>query len=356
MAFSPAAASPIVPASGIGAERMPLRSTHSIHNLRVLVVDDQASVRLALSHELLRSGATTVFQAAHAQEAVQLFIEHRPDLVLLDIRLPDQDGYWVARRLRESENGDWTPIVFLSGLDNELDVWRGIEAGGDDYLVKPVKSIVLMAKLRAMQRLLDMRRRLVSLSQELHTANLQLNAMVELDALTGLINRRGLERILHTAIADAQREQQPLTLMLCDLDHFKHYNDTLGHVQGDACLRAIGHLLKEVCLRPRDDACRFGGEEFALVLPNTPRSGAMTFARALLSVLHSRRLPHPGSPIADFVTLSGGITTCIPDASTNAESMLMRADQALYAAKAQGRDRFFSFEMQMDTIEQLRTP
>lgn len=325
-----------------------------ISNIRVLLVEDQTSVRQLITYELQRSGAAQVYEATDADSAVELFQKHRPDLVLLDIRLPGKDGYWVARRIRESENGDWTPIIFLSGLDNDLDVWQGIESGGDDYLVKPVKPIVLMAKLRAMQRLLDMRRRLVSMSAELRQANQRLNHMVEIEPLTGLVNRRGLERILHTEIDAARREQQPLTLMLCDLDFFKPYNDTLGHLKGDECLREIGRLLNEVCVRTQDVAFRYGGEEFALLLPHTSRSDAMTFARALGSVLRKRAIAHPASAISSCLTISGGITTCIPDANTDQESLIMRAEQALYAAKAQGRDRFFSFEMQMDTIEQLR--
>lgn len=321
----------------------------------VLVVEDQASVRAALVGELKHAGVSDVMEAASGDVALQLFKLRRPDLVLLDIRLSDHnDGYWVAQQMREAEPGGWTPIIFLSGLDSDLDVWRGIEAGGDDYLVKPVKPIVLVAKLRAMRRLLDMRRRLVTMSEELHLANQRLNEMVEVDPLTGLVNRRGFDRILHSEILAARRDGLPLTLMLCDLDHFKRFNDTVGHVQGDACLREVGRILKEVCVRPRDAAARYGGEEFALILPNTPRSGAMTFARALGSLMDRRAIAHPDSPLGESLTLSGGITTCVPDDSTSAEGMLMRADEALYAAKAQGRARFFSFEMQMDTIEQLR--
>lgn len=319
----------------------------------VLLVEDQASVRATLAGELRHVGVSEVLEAASADAALQLFKLRRSDLVLLDIRLPGgNDGYWVAQRMREAEPGGWTPIIFLSGLDGDLDVWRGIEAGGDDYLVKPVKPIVLAAKLRAMRRLRDMRRRLVELTEELHVANQHLNEMVEMDPLTGLVNRRGFDRILHSEILAARRDGVPLTLMLCDLDHFKRYNDTLGHVQGDACLKEVGRVLHDVCMRPRDVASRYGGEEFALILPNTPRSGAMTFARALGKLLKARAIAHPGSPNGETLTLSGGITTCVPDDGTSAETMLMRADEALYAAKAQGRDRFFSFEMQMDTIEQ----
>ena len=319
---------------------------------KVLVVEDQRAVRAVLVAQLRHAGVADIVEAGNSDTAVAAFIEHRPDLVLLDIKLPGNDGYWVAQQMRNAEPGGWTPIIFLSGLDSDLNVWRGIEAGGDDYLVKPVKPSVLMAKLRAMRRLLDMRRRLVSMAHELHVANQRLNAMVELDALTGLVNRRGFDRLLHHEILAAQRDGTPLTLMLCDLDHFKRYNDALGHVQGDNCLREIGRLLREVCMRPRDVATRYGGEEFALILPNTPRSGAMTFARALGRLLEVRDIAHPDTPLGNRLTLSGGITTCVPDANTSSESMIMRADEALYAAKAHGRNRFFSFEMQLDTVEQ----
>ncbi len=319
---------------------------------KVLVVEDQKAVCAVLVAHLRHAGVPHVLEAGDGANALELFIQHRPDLVLLDIKLPGKDGYWVAQQMRSAEPGGWTPIIFLSGLDSDLNVWRGIEAGGDDYLVKPVKPIVLVAKLRAMRRLLDMRRRLVSMAQELHVANQRLNAMVELDSLTGLINRRGFDRLLHREILAARRDRTPLTLMLCDLDHFKRYNDALGHVKGDNCLREIGRLLREVCVRPRDVATRYGGEEFALILPNTPRSGAMTFARALGKVLEVGAIAHPDSPLGSLLTLSGGITTCVPDANTSAESLIMRADEALYAAKAHGRNRFFSFEMQLDTLEQ----
>ncbi|XAH25082.1 diguanylate cyclase [Xylophilus sp. GW821-FHT01B05] len=319
----------------------------------VLVVEDHETTRRLLVKELQQAGVGQVLEAGRGDEALALFRAHRPDLVLLDVVLPEQDGYWVAQQMRGTENGGgWTPIIFLSARDSDLDLWRGIEAGGDDYLTKPVKPIVLRAKLHAMRRLVDMRRRLTTLSEELHTANRQLNQMAEHDALTGLLNRRGFDRVLHQEIAAGCREGTPLTLMLCDLDYFKAYNDRLGHVQGDVCLQQISRLLNEVCARPRDVAARYGGEEFALILPNTPRSGAMTFARALAEVLRRGALPHPDSSLGGLVTLSGGITTCVPGAGTSAEAMVMRADEALYAAKAQGRNRFFSFEMQMDTLEQ----
>lgn len=326
--------------------------THARSPLTVLVVDDQSSARVALAGSLDQLGHR-VLEAGDAQWALEQFRRHQPDVVLLDVMMPGHDGYWLARKMRELEVGRWTPILFLSAKDGENDLFLGIESGGDDYLVKPVSAVVLEAKLRAMQRLREMQQRLVDLSAELRSANRHLQTLSELDELTALLNRRGFDRLLHEEIVAATRTQQPLTLVLCDIDSFKSYNDALGHVEGDRCLTRVGGLLKEACHRPRDRAARYGGEEFALILPNTPKSGAMTFARAIRRMLDRLAIEHPASPVGDRVTLSGGITTCVPTAETTVEGMVMRADQSLYAAKRQGRDRFFSFEMQIDTVEQL---
>jgi diguanylate cyclase (GGDEF)-like protein len=293
-----------------------------------------------------------VLEADSGEIALRLFQTEKPDLVLLDVEMPGHDGYWVASQLRAAEAGGWTPIIFLSSRDQDQDLWQGIESGGDDYLVKPVSTTVLQAKLRAMQRLRRMQTRLIELSDELRASNEQLTRISHEDALTRLMNRRAFDLRLEQEIASARREQQPLTLVLCDIDHFKGYNDALGHVEGDVCLQRMARLLRETCRRPRDCAARYGGEEFALILPGTPRSGAMTFARAVLRTLELTALHHPCSPVAMHVTLSGGITTCTPDDATTVEGLLRRADDALYAAKSRGRNRFFSFEMQMDTLEQ----
>jgi diguanylate cyclase (GGDEF)-like protein len=327
-------------------------SSHSGSALNILVVDDDTAVRAHLA-ALLDAAGHRVIEAHSADWALELFERHRPDLVLLDVVMPEHDGYWLARQLRERETGQWTPIIFLSGRDHDEDLAQGIEAGGDDYLVKPISPLVLAAKLRAMRRLMAMQTRLLELSAQLRASNEHLQHLSVHDTLTSLLNRRGFDEQFNTAFAVARRAQSPLTLMLCDLDHSKAYNDSLGHGAGDDCLRRIGELLRQVCRRPGDLAARYGGEEFALILPDTPKSGAMTLARAMRRVFEIEALPHPGSPSAAHVTLSGGITTCIPDDSTTVEGMLMRADEALYVAKAKGRNRFFSFEMQLDSVEQL---
>ncbi|MBU0917736.1 GGDEF domain-containing response regulator [Aquabacterium parvum] len=325
----------------------------SIPALNILLVEDQTAVRKALGFQLQRQGHR-VIEAADGQQALALFRSERPDLVLMDVVLPGEDGYWAAQQIRLLEGSDWTPIIFLSSRDSELDLQKGIEAGGDDYLFKPASPVVLAAKLHALTRLQRMRRQLIDTSEALRQANERLSHLSLLDELTQIGNRRSFDERLHQSVKACAREQQPLSLFLCDVDHFKAYNDHHGHLQGDACLKEIGQVLRGVCQRPQDHAARYGGEEFALILPNTPRSGAMTFARALQNMLARRSLNHPGSPFG-CVTLSGGITTLVPDATTNAQQLVMRADQALYNAKAKGRNCYFSFEMQMDTHEQLQS-
>lgn len=320
--------------------------------LKILIVDDDSSVRVQLA-ALLDAAGHRVIEAQSAMWALEMFEKHQPDLVLLDVLMPVYDGYWLAHQLRERETGKWTPIIFLSGRDHDEDLVRGIESVGDDYLVKPISPAVLAAKLKSMRRLMSMQARLLELSEALSLSNQHLQHLSEHDPLTKLLNRRGFDNGLASAIATARRSHTPLTLMLCDLDHFKAYNDNKGHTAGDECLRQVGDLIRQMCRRPGDQAARYGGEEFALILPDTPKSGAMTLARAMQRVFEVAAVPHPASPIAGHVTLSGGLTTCIPDAGTTVEGMLTRADEALYVAKAKGRNRFFSFEMQLDSMEQL---
>ncbi|WP_245591408.1 diguanylate cyclase domain-containing protein [Derxia gummosa] len=299
--------------------------------MTVLVVDDQTATRAALRAQLMQMGHR-VLEAEGADDALRQFHRRRPDLVLLDVEMPGHDGLWIAREMRSLEPDGWTPIIFLSARRHDIDLWQGIAAGGDDYLVKPASPMVLAAKLRVMERLTLMRRRLVEMS--------------ETDPLTSLRNRRAFDLRLAQEIASARRERSPITLVLCDVDCFKNYNDALGHQAGDRCLKAIGAMLNLACRRPRDVAARYGGEEFALILPGTPRDGAAAFALKLEQMVQLAGLPHPRSVVANTVTLSGGMVSCIPDETVNASRLIAAADEALYAAKAQGRDRFVSIELE----------
>jgi len=316
----------------------------------ILVVDDSRTTRRMFVQELGYEKSFKILEASNGNECIEIFTLHRPDLVLLDIDMPIMNGYQVAQKIREIDAGGWTPIIFLSALSRDLDILKGIESGGDDYFIKPVRSAILLAKIRVMQRLLDAQTRLVKLTRELNAANEKLNRAVEIDGLTQLVNRHGLDRLLYAAIDAARIDMEPLTIVLMDIDHFKLFNDHYGHVDGDECLKKFSQILKEVCIHDYYVAARYGGEEFALVMPKTSRTGAMTFARALMHTLALKNIRHENSPVKPHLTVSGGITTVIP--TTSAEGLLRRADEALYTAKSQGRNRFFSYELQLNTIDQ----
>jgi diguanylate cyclase (GGDEF)-like protein len=277
--------------------------------------------------------------AETGEQGLEVFAAERPGMILLDVKMPGIDGYETARRIRALRPEEWVPIIFLSASEYDQDLERAIECGGDDYLVKPVSAVVLSAKIRALQRLDHMRRKLLDVSSELSTANQRLEALSHQDALTGIANRRAFDFLLERQCAEAVRRRSPLSVVLCDVDHFKAYNDHYGHVAGDECLRQVAAALKRGCKRTIDVAARYGGEEFALLLPDTPRDGALLVAEAARGEVAALELPHAASPTSHRVTFSGGIATYDPARDKASRDLTARADEALYRAKNLGRDR-----------------
>jgi diguanylate cyclase (GGDEF)-like protein len=314
--------------------------------MKILLVDDSATIRAATIQMLEKMGHT-VTMAENGELALAAYERERPDLVLMDVTMPVMDGYAAAQQIRTRYPEDWVPIIFLSGADNEQHLERGIRAGGDDYLIKPASYVVLHAKIHAMQRIDDMRRRLLKVSAELASANRALERMSRQDWLTELANRRYFDTFLADELARARRSKQELCLALCDVDFFKAYNDHYGHQAGDECLKQIARALQSGCRRPADLAARYGGEEFALVLPETNLAGAVQVGEAIRQAVLQLQIPHGHSAIAAHVTLSVGVAGLHPGMDAQPERLIAAADQALYQAKKLGRNRVVN--LQADT-------
>ncbi|MBA6349202.1 MULTISPECIES: diguanylate cyclase [unclassified Colwellia] len=304
--------------------------------MNILVVDDNKFIREVVSAMIIDSGHIAVVANGHVQAMAALKKENI-DLVLMDIEMPEVDGFALTKMIRK-EYPKWFPIIFLSSNDSEEYLTQGIDAGADDYLTKPIKQVILSAKLRAMERITKMK-------GALERANKQLEILSSIDPLTQILNRRGLEEVLASAWQINERQQGELSILMIDIDFFKPYNDNYGHPQGDKCLVQVANTLNETLNRATDSLARYGGEEFIVVLPFTPVEGARFKAKELSLALLSQKIKHEYSSIFPYVTVSIGIaTTSAADHVSNASELIKQADIALYQAKDQGRNRSSVFQ------------
>jgi len=306
--------------------------------MKILVVEGNPD-SLQFIQRTVEAMGNVPLLATSGSAAIDLFLQERPDIVLLDMLLPDLNGPEVARQLRSLETpSEWTPIIFLSARDSDDDLEQGIIAGGDDYLHKPASEVVLRAKIRAMQRIVQMRYSLVAMTRQLDSANRELKRLSTADGLTGLANRRHFDATLKREWRRSTRLASPLALVLCDVDFFKAFNDKHGHQAGDDCLRLVAEVLSGALVRGGDLAARYGGEEFAVILPNTDLEGAQLVAERIRQALCQLEHEHGDSSFG-IVTISAGIAAEIAMIGSEPEQLIAAADRALYLAKERGRNR-----------------
>ncbi len=308
-------------------------------SIKILVVEDSKVTLKVLGNYLASMEVVRPLFAETGTEALESFKKERPDIVLLDAKLPDIDGFEVARRIRGMELAEeWTAIIFLTALNKDEDLAQGIAAGGDDYLVKPVSETVFHAKVRAMQRLVEMQRKLVDLTRKLDSANAELLRLSTTDALTGIANRRALDDFLSREWRRCIRKKKTLALVMLDIDYFKLFNDKYGHHSGDDCLKLVALQIARAAPRASDLAARYGGEEFMLVLGETDEDGAMWMAERVRQMIADLKIPHYATE-SKHVSVSCGVVSVMPDDQLSLETLLLAADAALYQAKRDGRDR-----------------
>ena len=291
---------------------------------QVLIVDDNP-----LNIQVLAEGLADEYGvkiATRGRKALDIAdADPRPDLILLDVMMPEMDGYTVCRKLKEGERTKNIPVIFITAKDHMEDELYGLSLGAVDYITKPFQFPIVEARVRTH---MDLKRK-----------NDLLEKLALLDGLTEIANRHAFETLLRKEWRRCMRSQKEFSCLMIDIDYFKPYNDHYGHGAGDDCLRRIARAMKDALRRPGDFAARYGGEEFAVLLPETNREGAATTASEIRTAVKRLGIKHEYSEAAATVTVSIGAACVVPQEGESSKVFIDLADRMLYKAKLTGRDR-----------------
>ena len=307
---------------------------------RILVVDDHED-NVEVLRARLEARGYDVQGANSCQEALDKVAECVPDLILLDVMMPDMDGLEVVSRLKADRNLPFIPVIMQTALDSTERMVAGLEAGADDYVTKPINFAELEARVRSLLRIKKLQQALSEREKELSMMNDRLLHISLTDGLTGVDNRRALEQRLHEMFEHSLRLHEPISCVMCDIDHFKKVNDTYGHAAGDEVLKQFAEILKAEA-REIDRVGRYGGEEFLLLLPGTVLDSAVTFAERLRQRVDDHTFSFEGGTLKR--TMSCGVASWPHPKVSGREEMLKAADDALYVAKELGRNRVVRFD------------
>lgn len=313
----------------------------------LLIVDDENTNLKVLTHIL--GEEYTIYTATNGENAIEKAKELHPDLILLDILMPGMDGYETLSEIKSSEDIKKIPVVFITGLDSSEDEEKGLSLDAVDYITKPFSAAIVKLRVRNQIQIINQLRTIENLSM--------------IDQLTNIPNRRCFDNHLHMEWKQAIREQTPLSLLMMDLDKFKRVNDNYGHQQGDLVLKTIAGVFTRSLKRASDFTARWGGEEFTILLPNTPLEGAIDVAENIRADVEQTLIPivEPCSSFPDNdsrqenneaeikksgnveselkITISIGISSLMPTSESSIDSFISSADKALYMAKEAGRNR-----------------
>ena len=290
---------------------------------RLLVVDDQP-INIQTLYQIFHADHE-VFMATSGEQALAFCRGNPlPDLILLDVVMPGLDGLAVCQQLKADPVLANIPVIFVTACMDPADETRALEAGGVDFITKPVNPMVVRARVKT--------------HLTLKAQGDFLRSLVFADGLTGVANRRRFDEALLSEWRQCQRAGTPLALLMIDIDHFKRYNDHYGHPTGDACLQQVAAVLKAAMQRACDLVARYGGEEFVCLLPGCDQAPALAKAQALQAALAAQAIAHEASPTAAWVTLSIGVAVAQPQAGGSPAALVAAADAALYSAKHRGRN------------------
>jgi diguanylate cyclase (GGDEF)-like protein len=295
----------------------------SLDTQKVLVADDDGINRQVLAS--LLKPEFVVLLAKTGEQTIERAQRHLPDLVLLDVMLPDMDGYEVLRRLRADPATAHIEVIFITGMGRPEDEARGLMLGAADYITKPFNTTVVMARVATHLQVVRQRRMLE------HLANV--------DGLTELANRRRFDEIYAGEWQRATRHAHTMSVALLDIDCFKQFNDFYGHPAGDRAMRAVARVVRNAMRRPCDLGARYGGEEFVVLMPETDAAQALYVAESIREAVAQLLIPHEKSAASPVLTVSIGGATLPVGGEESSQALFDAADAALYRAKEAGRNR-----------------
>jgi two-component system, cell cycle response regulator len=304
--------------------------------MRILIAEDDAASRQIFEAAVKSLGHECIV-TTHGEEAWCLFETVDVDAVISDRVMPGMDGIELCRRIRASGRKAYTYFIFLTVLDNKVDVLHGMEAGADDYLVKPLDINELKMRLIVASRVTSLHRRLSEQSAQLEQLNLRLFEQSRTDPLTRLGSRLKLSEDLENLNARADRYGHTCCAVMCDVDFFKAYNDSNGHLAGDEALQAISRALMNTA-RSGDLVYRYGGEEFLILLPEQSLEAGLAAAERYRQAVEELAIPHDANPADHVVTISAGVALLSHSEGKSVAAWLNEADAALYRAKQLGRN------------------
>jgi diguanylate cyclase (GGDEF)-like protein len=296
-----------------------------------LVADDDDLIRKTLRYTL-EEYSYQVVEADNGQECIQQYKQLHPDIVLLDCTMPIMDGYTCCKKLRMLENSEHTPVVMITGHDGDTSIQKAFASGATDYILKPVQWSIFAQRITALVKQSKLMRQLCDQNAEYQQAMM-------VDDLTKVLNRRAFNQYLEREWLRGLREQTTFSMILADVDFFKIYNDMFGHVAADRQLQQVAQIMRHAVYRATDLVCRYGGEEFGVLLPNTSVSGALHIAARIQTALRDYFLDQNARTSTTPVTLSFGVCGMVPSQDLMPVQLVEAADKALYHAKEQGRNR-----------------
>ncbi|GBE04384.1 MAG TPA: diguanylate cyclase [Nitrospirae bacterium] len=305
--------------------------------MKILIVEYDPISRLLLE-KTLESWGHEITSAENGQEAWEIFQKSNYKFVISDWQMPVMDGLTLCRKIRSLKNSGYVYFILLTGKEKKREVIEGLYSGADDYFTKPFDREELKVRTRAGERILNLEKELNGKNEELLHLNAKLEEIAWIDPLMEIGNRRSFFESIKKTHHRAKRYAHNYGLVMCDIDNFKVYNDTYGHLQGDNALKQIAVTIKNL-LRMSDDVYRFGGEEITIILQNQELEYTKEVAERIREKIESLRIEHKGSPVG-FLTLSCGVAAFnAEDAARDWQHVLNRADKALYIAKSDGKNK-----------------